>query len=73
MVYIVQIVESRAAETSHKDSGSPTYPLIARFSTIHEAEEAGKREIRRLAHAGINAFYKILDSDGHAVGPQGPV
>jgi hypothetical protein len=73
MVYIVQIVEGRGAETPGGDSGSRTYPLIARFSTILEAEEAAKREIARLANAGISASYKVIDPDGCQVGPRGPV
>jgi hypothetical protein len=70
-LHTVQIIEGPAIATP--GGGSQTYPLIARFSTIHEAEEAAKREIARLANAGISASYKVIDPDGRQVGPQGPV
>lgn len=72
MTYIVQIVESPAVKTSGADGRSSTYPLVARFSTILEADAAGQREIARLANAGIQAVYKIVDSEGRPVGPQAP-
>jgi hypothetical protein len=68
MAYLVQIVESPANKTS--DADVRTYPLVARFSSIQEAEAAGQREIGRLAKAGMKASYKILDSDGRAVGSE---
>ena len=70
MTYIVQIAESLAAETSVGAGKTPTYPLIARFTTILEAEVAGEAEIRRLASAGIKASFTVLDSNGRAVDPK---
>jgi hypothetical protein len=69
MTYLVQIVESPAAKTPDADARPSTYPLVARFSTVQEAEAAGQREIARLASAGVAAAFKIVDLEGRPVGP----
>lgn len=72
MTYSVEIVEQILAETEDGDRAMPSYRLPGKFLTMRQAEEAGGNEVnRRRREEGVGAFYKIFDSDGRPVGPDG--
>lgn len=72
MTYSVEIVEQILAETEDGDRAMPSYKLPREFLTMGEAEEAGGNEANRRKREGrARAFYKIFDSAGRPVRPDG--